>query len=598
MFVFPSPLPAAALRARHAPLYGSLLVLGAALLTPVPAAAQARPLVDLRPATPRALQLGGFELAAPAEVRIEATGAPREVFQELSRGLLARLARGLNIEIDADDGAWAANAWVLDARTRQVVWDLSRSSGRRLRNGLRSHAGSLRLPAGAYEVYYATSLPMVNYRNGRAEWPVDDDVVGQLGIKLRGPGRPLAGSALQQVRNAANTTLALALSGAQEQARPRAGFELTQPTVIEVVMAGEADRGDAFDHGWIINADTRQKVWSFDYERSRPAGGARKNRIVRERVTLPAGRYAAVYVTDDSHGPAQWNSAPPYDPQTWGLYLHVPDAGARGRMRQFEYEVLPKAQVVTSLTRVGDDEAKRGGFTLTRAADVRVFALGEGDDDDMDDYAWIMNADTRQVAWQMRYDQTEHGGGARKNRLFDGIVRLPAGNYELHYVTDGSHAYGDWNSDAPEEPEQWGVTILAARPGDRSAFREYDPGRDAAILAQLVGIRDDQRARKSFRMERDGTVHVYALGEGDEDEMYDYAWIEEAGTKRVVWELTYRMTSHAGGASKNRVFDGNIQLPAGEYLLHYRSDSSHSYGSWNSDAPRDPSMWGVTLRKK
>ena len=39
-------------------------------------------------------------------------------------------------------------------------------------------------------------------------------------------------------------------------------------------------------------------------------------------------------------------------------------------------------------------------------------------------------------------------------------VRLPAGRYELRYETDGSHAYGDWNDDPPDDPEGWGITVL------------------------------------------------------------------------------------------------------------------------------------------
>jgi hypothetical protein len=88
---------------------------------------------------------------------------------------------------------------------------------------------------------------------------------------------------------------------------------------------------------------------------------------------------------------------------------------------------------------------------------------------------------------------------------------------------------------------------------------------------------------------------VYALGEGVSDEMVDYGWIEDAATGRVVWEMTYDATEPAGGARKNRVYEGTVKLPAGSYVLHYRSDGSHSFDDWNDDEPDDPESWGITV---
>ena len=80
--------------------------------------------------------------------------------------------------------------------------------------------------------------------------------------------------------------------------------------------------------------------------------------------------------------------------------------------------------------------------------------------------------------------------------------------------------------------------------------------------------------------------------------MDDFGWIEDAKTGKAVWEMTYRSTDHAGGATKNRRFDGTITLPAGEYILKYETDGSHSFGDWNADAPDDPEAWGITLFRK
>ena len=71
---------------------------------------------------------------------------------------------------------------------------------------------------------------------------------------------------------------------------------------------------------------------------------------------------------------------------------------------------------------------------------------------------------------------------------------------------------------------------------------------------------------------------MFALGEGLHGTMYDYGWIEESETGKVVWEMTFKMTDHGGGADKNRLVDTDILLKKGKYTLHYISDDSHSYG--------------------
>ena len=49
---------------------------------------------------------------------------------------------------------------------------------------------------------------------------------------------------------------------------------------------------------------------------------------------------------------------------------------------------------------------------------------------------------------------------ARKNRVFDRILRIPAGEYRLAYRSDGSHSFGDWNMSPPDDRYNYGVTIF------------------------------------------------------------------------------------------------------------------------------------------
>jgi hypothetical protein len=294
---------------------------------------------------------------------------------------------------------------------------------------------------------------------------------------------------------------------------------------------------------------------------------------------------------------------------------------------------------VAALRRMGDDETESVDFTLRRPTDLRVYALGEGMDGEMYDYGWIVDAKTGRRVWSMEYSETRPAGGADKNRLVDDIISLDPGSYVLQYTTDDSHSYDDWNSDPPRDRDAWGITLTVAEGRHPAPPRPPRPERargelaeaiatataeameaarvataeaaratrteiareirrvraDAAVVARLTRVGDDEDLREPFTLDDDSAIMIYALGEATGGEMYDYAWIEDAGTGRTVWRMTYEETSHAGGAEKNRVAEEIIRLEKGEYVLRYRSDDSHSFEGWNSAEPRDASHYGVTV---
>ncbi len=562
---------------------------------------QEKLLVEITKLSPRTLKVEGFALDREQEIQIQATG--------------------LNT---SRRHPFTANAWILDAQTREVVWEMKEANTKPRDRVLRDFEGTVSLPAGTYEVYYSSFSysgdgfrvnnlgKAMTYlydslferddrrrRDGDWEdynWDEYRREYEELGITIKGNGKRLDEQALRAFVETQKSDAVISMSALWDDEYKRQGFILEQPTELSLYAIGEARYESDFDYGWIINTKTREKVWKFTYDNSKPAGGAEKNRRFKGNVKLPAGTYAAIFVTDDSHSYRQWNSPPPYDPEYWGLTMRAGNPAERARVRLYEYEDLPKQNVFLELTRVRDDEFLTKGFTLKQPMDVRIYAMGEGRDGEMFDYGWIMDAKTRKKVWTMEYRETEHAGGDNKNRLFDEALHLEKGSYLVNYVTDGSHSYRDWNASAPIEQERWGITLLAASENfDRSQVSDYVPEADANVLAQIDNVRDDQHRQTSFKLEKSGEVRVYALGEGRDGDMFDYGWIEDARTGRVVWEMTYRMTEHAGGASKNRMFDAQVHLNAGEYELHYRSDGSHSWRDWNDDPPHDPVHWGITV---
>ncbi len=116
------------------------------------------------------------------------------------------------------------------------------------------------------------------------------------------------------------------------------------------------------------------------------------------------------------------------------------------------------------------------------------------------------------------------------------------------------------------------------------------------LVAQIVEVLDNEDKTVPFSLASSQGVRIFAIGEGQPGEMFDYGWIEDDKGSRV-WEMKEPQTTHAGGAGKNRKVDVVITLPAGNYKLRYKSDDSHAFDHWNS-LPPDINFWGIAVYKK
>ncbi len=546
--------------------------------------AQSDILAEVKNLYPQDVKVDGFMLDTDQDVSI--------------KGLLAGSRR---------DDVYTS-AWILNARTRVVVWKSRDAKRSRWSDGLVELADMVSLPKGTYEVYYSAFpsyysedfdgvgdflgflADKIFDRNG------DRRLYRDLHITLRGNGKNLGTKGVDENLEHLRKEAVISLTGLWDDDYVQQGFTLQKSMALSLYALGEARDDGNFDHGWIVDVKTGERVWKMTYRNSDHAGGDRKNRMVKETLSLPAGSYAVIYATDGSHSFRDWNAPPPFDPPFWGITLAAADPSMKGLVTLFEYKGVEEKNVIVNLTKMRDEEYTSKGFTLNKPMEIRIVALGEGSDGRMHDYGWIVDLNTRKKVWVMEYDDTEHGGGAEKNRMAEKTLRLDKGSYMVYFVTDGSHSYRDWNSSPPYDQERWGITLAAT--GDSfktSDIAPYEEKNDPSVLASLTGIRDDERRRQSFTLGKKSDVRVYALGEGSDGTMHDYAWIEDTSTRKVVWEMTFRSTDHAGGARKNRSFDGTITLPAGNYILFYESDDSHSFNDWNDDPPFDQSGWGVTL---
>jgi hypothetical protein len=239
------------------------------------------------------------------------------------------------------------------------------------------------------------------------------------------------------------------------------GFALTRPLDVLVRAVGEGRADHMFDYGWIVNADTRETVWAMTYRATEPAGGAAKNRVEEQLLTLTPGRYTVHFVTDSSHSFDRWNAPPPSRPEEWGVVV----AAAGGALAEGEAAPFDPASdpgVIARIQRVGNNARETRRFELERRTELLVVAVGEGVRGEMYDYGWITEAGNAQPVWEMRFEGSESAGGAVKNRLARDRITLDPGRYELHFTSDGSHAFGRWNDAPPFDPDAWGIAVYRA----------------------------------------------------------------------------------------------------------------------------------------
>lgn len=543
------------------------------------------------------LKLAGFSLKSEKDIYIDAEGAGEHKHSHESSSMMS------------DPAGMFAYAWILNAKKRDVVWQMTIDNTNRLRKTRfnRSFKDEIRLPAGEYELYYNARLPVYGviddgfFSLGKLldklfkddEWYKEDQRKWQ--VTVTGVDEIVDENSVSKYHKAIKEEAVVTLTGLLDSEFRQEGFELKKPGNFEIIALGEAYEGETFDYGWIVDASNSQKIWETLPDKGKHAGGALKNRIWRDKISLKAGNYWVYFVMDDSHAPGAWNANPPFDPDFYGITI-------RGIAGEFDPEstdqiLKQKVQPIIELVQLGDEEFVQEGFKLSSPTQLRIYAIGEGRKGEMFDYGWIIDLNTGEKVWEMNFNRTRNAGGANKNRLIDEIITLSKGSYIVNFVTDGSHSFRRWNSSQPYNPSSWGITIYPADPkfSKENIQKLEEQDLSKGIIAQIIRVRDGRYIQERFTIDRKTSLRIYAIGEGDWDEMYDYGWIEKASTGEKVWEMTYDKTRWAGGARKNRKTDQTISLQADRYILFYSTDDSHSFNDWNDDAPDDPYYYGITL---
>lgn len=208
--------------------------------------------------------------------------------------------------------------WILDARTRTRVWEMSMDKSQ-FAGGARKNrrqVETITLPAGDYEAAFVT-----DDSHSPADWnaapPCDP---GMYGLTLSLPAdADLA--AVSLTKPMTWTPLAELVRIGNDQDRS-AAFTLAGTHAVRIYAIAEGSGDEMADEAWIEDASGK-RVWTMAYDHTLFAGGAAKNRLADEVVSLPKGTYTLHVRTDDSHAYGHWNSDPPWDPEHYGLTVYA-----------------------------------------------------------------------------------------------------------------------------------------------------------------------------------------------------------------------------------------------------------------------------------
>jgi len=537
-----------------------------------------------------------------------------EGYFEVSESAMIEIAAMAAFETAESNSPLAVYPWIVNSQTGELVWTPTPSNTER--DGVQaSIMDSVLVSPGEYTAFYTTFGPSVNSKGGGAflglkpYWTNDPDF-WRLSLKEKGElGRvALSTSPSKSVASENSPVWEFVPTSSKREASQMIQVESRSELRFDITAAICGNRCDTIQ---LYRVPDSTPFWILEEDMTEPAGGADLNRTFEGGVEVEPGIYRIEYEAGRSQYYNAWNANPPWAPEAWGLRMF---SGEASQVRIFD--PWTDQDPIASLLQAGDDEDLSITFELDKPLSVVVYGMGEmRRGNDRYDYGWIEKEGRSVPLWMMNYEGSKAAGGDDMNRQQMDVLNLEAGTYRLRYISDDSHSYANWNKRKPQFPERWGIVIFAMNPQDvdPTAVRTWADGRVGAASVEVSTIASESIGETIIQQNRLGndivvdermvldaetSLKIVALGELTRGSSHDYGWISKVGgAGEKVWEMTYQNTVSAGGADRNRRFDGMITLDAGEYQVHFETDFSHSFANFDDDEPRDGADWGIQIFK-
>lgn len=554
---------------------------------------------------PERLRHAAFSLDRPARIAIEAVGS---------------------YESTDGNASLAAYGWVLDRKDREVVWRMEPETSTRDRGSVATARDTVELDPGIYDIYFSSfgnrnssrfGISLLDRIFGNESGWRNDDSEWRMVVRMSDGER----TAVERLEEEPDDQLAPQPPNAVWSTAPMRGrqneeyvFRVADSARLFVYAVGEIG-DEQMDYGMIENVLAGERLWEMTIANTDHAGGWNVNRVYSDTLSIEPGIYRAVYETDALQSWGDWVGNPPFDVAGWGITLSADPVSA-----VTAFDPVTTRSPIIELTRVGNDERRRAQFRVNEPVHVVANAVGEIGEGSRYDWAWLRNNESQESVWEMTWENSRRTGDHDNNRAEMAFFHLEPGAYTLGYETDDSHAFDSWRHALPEHPNRWGVslfpveedvdsTIVEVLGYEQSTLENDDmrpppppapsatPDLPGTTILTFSEVGNETRRSESIVLDEQSNLHVQAMGEISISGRYDYAWIENTETGEIVWEMTWQNTRPAGGADRNRRFDGTVTLDAGTYTVHYRSDFSHAYGDFGDEAPIDPQNWGIRISK-
>ena len=269
-----------------------------------------------------------------------------------------------------------------------------------------------------------------------------------------------------------------------------------------------------------------------------------------------------------------------------------------------------------AFTDLEPDGLERRAFRLSQPVRLAIGAGGSFEaDTTMAAYAWIVRRTGGvrggEVVWRMRPRRPARGTFA----AVADTVTLTAGVYDAYFAS-----YGDpivrrrprgrgfrerltaffsrdgrvWHGDA----SRWYFRVDPADPADAEALEGADEedggGETDSLLWAGRPAHAGERHEHLFEVTAPVAVRLVALAGVERGAVRDTARLERMGTG-VVWAMTARGTTWAGGALRNRRADTTLTLTPGLYRATFRAADDHAYDHWAANPPFIPTAWGLAV---
>ena len=134
------------------------------------------------------------------------------------------------------------------------------------------------------------------------------------------------------------------------------------------------------------------------------------------------------------------------------------------------YRIIDRLQrekrALAAIVKPGHYEDLTASFEIHTTLPTLIYAMGEGRSEyrgeivgELWDFGWLEDASGK-IIWKMDFNRTYWAGGGEKNRVQAQVLRLKPGKYTLHFQTDDSHSYNDWNTYPPLRADDWGIQLF------------------------------------------------------------------------------------------------------------------------------------------